>query len=94
MFTGNRMVVVGAGSVKHDDLVRLAEKHFGSAPVAAQHIRVEPANFIGSDIRVRYDDMPLAHVAFGFPVAGWKDADNFPLLVRRGCVAAVVSLLS
>jgi len=45
---------------------------------------MEPAKFTGSDIRVRYDSMPLAHVALAFPTAGWNDPDNFSLMVLLG----------
>lgn len=77
-----RMVVAGAGAVDHDELVKLSEKLLGSVPSAGKTAPVmEPAEFTGSDIRVRYDDMPLAHVALSFPIAGWNDPDNFPLLV-------------
>src|ERR1700750_3071483 len=59
-YTADRMVLVGAGGVPHQQLVELAEKHFsglatepysGSA-VAAQKAKPE---FIGSEIRLRDD---------------------------------------
>ncbi|KAJ2360817.1 Mitochondrial-processing peptidase subunit beta, partial [Coemansia sp. RSA 2611] len=34
-YTADRMVLVGAGGVSHDALVRLAEKHFGSVKTSA-----------------------------------------------------------
>jgi len=77
-----RMVIAGAGDITHDHLVGLAENFFGGVPTKSKReIYMEPARFTGSDIRVRFDSMPAAHVALGFPIAGWNDPDNFPLLV-------------
>ena len=83
-YTAPRMVIAGAGAVKHEQLVQLAEKHFSSIPSSApagEEPYMEPARFTGSDILIRYDDMPLAHVALGYQTAGWQDADNFPLMI-------------
>jgi len=88
-YTAPRMVVAGAGAIEHDDLVGLSEKLLGSVPSAGPKEPVmEPAFFTGSDIRVRYDDMPLAHVALSFPIAGWTDPDNFPLLVIQSMLGS------
>lgn len=81
-YTSDRMVIAGAGAVDHKQLIELAGKHFGSVPTKpASPVIFEPARFTGSDIMVRFDDMPRAHVAYAFPTAGWSDADNYPLLV-------------
>jgi len=69
---------------KHDELVKLASDHFGklsSSPRSGKKVYKEPASFTGSDIRIRYDDMEHAHVAFGFPTAGWTDPDAYPLML-------------
>lgn len=83
-YTAPRMVIAGAGAVDHGELVGLATKLFGkvpSKPTNGIEPFMEPARFTGSDIRVRYDDMPLAYIAYGFPTAGWKDPDNFALML-------------
>jgi len=88
-YVAPRMVVAGAGAVEHDDLVKLSEKFLGSVPSQGKKEAVmEPARFTGSDIRVRYDDMPLAHVALSFPIGGWKDPDNFPLLLIQSMLGS------
>lgn len=80
-YIGPNMVVAGAGGVEHEDLVKLSEKLLGSVPSTGKRdIVMEPAKFTGSDIRIRYDDMPMAHVALGFPTGGWNDPDSFNLL--------------
>ena len=83
-YTAPRMVIAGAGAVEHDQLVKLAEKLFAnvpSAPPQGQEPYMEPARFTGSDILIRYDDMPLAHVTLAYQTAGWTDPDNFPLML-------------
>jgi processing peptidase subunit beta len=42
----------------------------------------------GSEIRVRDDSMPLAHVAIAVEGCGWADADNVPLMVANAVVGA------
>merc|ERR1712226_1271382 len=60
-YVAPRMVVAGAGAVDHKELVTLSEKLLGSVPSKGKRDPVmEPAEFTGSDIRVRYDDMPQA----------------------------------
>jgi len=83
-YTAPRMVIAGAGPIDHAELVKLAEKHFGAVPASApagQEPYMEPARFTGSDILIRHDDMPAAHVALGFQTAGWQDPDNYPLML-------------
>ena len=36
---------------------------------------------IGSDVRVRDDGMPFAHVAIAIEGCGWTNPDNIPLMV-------------
>jgi processing peptidase subunit beta len=80
-YVAPRMVVAGAGAVEHKDLVGLSEKLLGNVPTSGTKAPVmTPAQFTGSDIRVRFDDMPMAHIAYAFPTAGWTDPDTFALL--------------
>jgi len=78
------MVVAGAGAVQHDQLVSLSSKLFGNVPSTPSNGVApvkEPARFTGSDILIRYDDMPKAYVTYGFPTGGWNDPDNFALML-------------
>jgi len=43
-----------------------------------QHCR-----YTGSDVRVRDDSMPLAHVAIAVEGCGWTNPDNIPLMVAN-----------
>jgi processing peptidase subunit beta len=83
------MVVAGAGAVDHNQLVELTQNLFGSIPTKpAKKVSLAPAHFIGSDIRVRDDSEENAHIALGFEVAGWNDADNFPLMLLQTMIGA------
>ena len=82
-YTGNRLVIAGAGGISHENLVSYAQEHFGGVPAdtpeGLPQPVLEPAAFTGSDIQVRYDSYPHASIAFGFPVGGWNDPDHIPL---------------
>lgn len=47
-----------------------------------------PCRFTGSEIRVRDDNIPLAHVAIAVEGPGWTDADNIPLMVANTLMGA------
>ncbi|KIW74582.1 mitochondrial-processing peptidase subunit beta [Fonsecaea monophora] len=93
-YTADRMVLVGAGGIPHEELVKLAEKHFGhlrSAPptsyaaeVAAEQKR--KPSFIGSEVRIRDDTIPTAHIAIAVEGVSWKDDEYFPALVTQAIV--------
>jgi len=88
-YTADRMVIAGAGAVNHDQLVELTQKLFANVPrKPAKKVTLQPAKFIGSDIRVRDDSIEGAHVALAFEVAGWDDPDNFPLMLIQTMLGA------
>ena len=88
-YTGPRVVVAGAGAVEHGALVQLAQAAFGSLPGggagagAAAAPAAAPARFVGSQIRQRDDELPLAHVAVAFETGGWTHPHAFPLMVAQ-----------
>lgn len=93
-YTADRMVLVGAGGVPHQQLVELAEKHFSnlkdepstqqqSIEVSAQKTKPD---FIGSEVRIRDDTMPTANIAIAVEGVSWKDPDYFTALVTQAIV--------
>ncbi|KAH7913946.1 Metalloenzyme, LuxS/M16 peptidase-like protein [Hygrophoropsis aurantiaca] len=87
-YTADRMVLVGAGGVDHQELVKLAEKHFSSLPVSPNPIPLgrlahSRSSFVGSEVRLRDDDVPCAHVAIAVEGVGWSSPDYFPMLVMQ-----------
>ncbi|XP_003703722.1 ubiquinol-cytochrome c reductase core protein 1 [Megachile rotundata] len=86
-----RFVLAGAGGVNHSTLVDLAQKHFGQmkGPMYDEiPLPLVPCRYTGSEIRVRDDNIPLAHVAIAVEGAGWADADNIPLMVANTIMGA------
>jgi processing peptidase subunit beta len=90
-YKGCRMVLAGAGGVDHDELVKLAEKHFGD--ITNEYVNVEipvltGCRFTGSDLRSRDDDMPFVYGAIAVEGAGWENPDNLPLMVANTIVGS------
>ncbi|XP_076279144.1 ubiquinol-cytochrome c reductase core protein 1 [Lasioglossum baleicum] len=86
-----RFVLAGAGGVEHNALVELANQHFGK--MSGPHydeipLPDVPCRYTGSEIRVRDDTIPLAHIAVAVEGAGWADADNIPLMVANTLMGA------
>lgn len=44
--------------------------------------------FTGSELRVRNDDMPLAHCAIAVEGAGWDNPDNITLMVANTLIGS------
>merc|ERR1712165_546795 len=84
-YKGPRMVLAGAGGVDHGKLCELAEKNFGKIGVDVPHeVPIDMhCRYTGSDVRVRDDTMPLAHIAIAVEGCGWTNPDNIPLMVAN-----------
>ncbi|KAF2662483.1 hypothetical protein K491DRAFT_617265 [Lophiostoma macrostomum CBS 122681] len=93
-YTADRMVLVGAGGVPHQQLVELAEKYFANLPAeppnysakATAQAQKETPDFIGSEIRIRDDTLPTANIAIAVEGVSWKDDDYFTALVTQAIV--------
>ena len=90
-YSADRMVLVGAGGIPHDQLVGLAKEHFSGLPPTSPQTkayldsRAKP-NFVGSDVRVRDDNFPTAHIAIAAEGVSWNDDDYFTALVTQAIV--------
>lgn len=61
-----RFVLAGAGGVDHNQLIELANKHFGQLTGPDYDDipeYIKSCRYTGSEIRVRDDTIPLAHIA-------------------------------
>lgn len=93
-YLAERMVLVGAGGVPHHQLVELAEKHFAKLPTeppsaASSALSAEQKrrpDFVGSEVRIRDDTMPTAHIAIAVEGVSWNDNDYFTALVTQAIV--------
>ncbi|CAO1629520.1 unnamed protein product [Sympodiomycopsis kandeliae] len=87
-YTADRMVLVGAGGVDHDELVKLAEKHFSGLPVSPNPLALGKSNsassrFVGSEVRMRDDTVPVCSFALAVEGVSWSSPDYFPMLVLQ-----------
>ncbi|KAF9453122.1 hypothetical protein P691DRAFT_801991 [Macrolepiota fuliginosa MF-IS2] len=87
-YSADRMVLVGAGGVDHGELVKLAEKHFASLPVSPNPIPLgrlahPKTSFVGSEVRIRDDEIPTANIAIAVEGVGWSSPDYFPMMVMQ-----------
>lgn len=72
-----RMYVVAAGAVKHDDFVREVEKRFAGLPTHSEAPQIiEPAKYIGGSIREARDLMD-AQVLLGFEGKAYHARDFY-----------------
>ncbi|XP_066470745.1 cytochrome b-c1 complex subunit 1, mitochondrial [Tiliqua scincoides] len=88
-FKAPRMVLAAAGGIDHKELVDLAKQHFGNVPYEYKDdaVPILPhCRFTGSEIQVRDDALPLAHVAIAVEGPGWSSPDNIPLLVANSVI--------
>lgn len=89
-YAPERVVLAAAGSVSHEQLVDLAKQHFSNMPAANSSIglpasKVKPA-FVGSEIRIREDDKPAAHIALAVEGVGWGSPDYFTMLLMSSLI--------
>ncbi|CAH1164705.1 unnamed protein product [Phaedon cochleariae] len=89
-YKASRIVVAGAGGVNHEELVKLAEGNLSKLnnTYPGEIPSVTPCRFTGSEIRVRDDSLPLAHVAIAVESAGWTDPDTLTLMVASTLMGA------
>ncbi|KAF2753151.1 mitochondrial processing peptidase beta subunit [Pseudovirgaria hyperparasitica] len=91
-YTADRMVLVGAGGIPHQELVKLAEKYFANVPTSPSATGAHPAiqkakpDFVGSEVRIRDDTLPTANIALAVEGVSWKDDDYFTGLVTQAIV--------
>jgi predicted Zn-dependent peptidase len=74
-YRAGSMTLVASGAVRHDEIVKLAEKAFsglntGTAPSPA------PSRYIGGDARYN-EDLEQAHIALAFPGLSNADPDYY-----------------
>ncbi|XP_015523395.1 mitochondrial-processing peptidase subunit beta [Neodiprion pinetum] len=89
-YKASRCVLAGAGGVDHAQLVDLAKKHFSGLDnkIEGEIPLIHHCRYTGSEVRVRDDSIPLAHIAIAVEGAGWTDADNIPLMVANTLMGA------
>ncbi|XP_054162959.1 mitochondrial-processing peptidase subunit beta-like [Oppia nitens] len=88
-YRGPRLVVAGAGGVNHEEFVGLCDKYLGNANQEVDAASVlKPCQFIGGDVRLKDDSMPLTHVAIALESVGWANPDNIALMVANTLIGS------
>lgn len=70
-YTPDRMILVAAGAVDHDSIVRMAEETFGHLKSGSEAL-ASPAIFGGAEVR-RVKALEQAHLAMAFDAPGFQD---------------------
>ncbi|XP_022906428.1 mitochondrial-processing peptidase subunit beta [Onthophagus taurus] len=89
-YKASRIVIAGAGGVKHNELVNMVKENFGKInnEYKGEVPCLTPCRFTGSEVRVRDDSLPLAHIALAVEGAGWTDPDTLTLMVASTLLGA------
>ena len=90
-YVAPRMVVVATGPVEHNELVNMVDKAFSKTPTTPSGpsvVDLQPAYFTGSDIRVRDDEMPLAHIATAWETVELTHADSPATMVIQAMLGS------
>ncbi|CCH43434.1 Mitochondrial-processing peptidase subunit beta [Wickerhamomyces ciferrii] len=90
-YAGDRMVLVGTGSVNHEDLVKYADKYFNHLKPSPKKLplgtpRGELPVFHGDEIKIQDDSIPNTHLAIAVEGVSWSGADYFTALVTQSIV--------
>ena len=74
-YYGGNMVLVGSGRIDHDEMMRLAEKHFGSLPPGRAGDR-NPAQYTGG-LFIENRPSEQVHLLMGFPGVSIADDQHY-----------------
>jgi len=87
-YTADRMVVVGAGAVKHEELVRLAEAAFSSLPEKSgvDLHSLPPVRYTGSSVTIEDVSLDKVHVALAVEGTSWSSPDQLTMMVIQNIV--------
>jgi processing peptidase subunit beta len=85
-----QMVLSAAGGVGHAELLSLAEKYFTDKSLTQEQeiSRTRRCRFTGSEVRARYDDLPLAHVGIAIEGPGYGHRDSMALQVAQTVIGS------
>ncbi len=93
-YTGDRMALVGTGSVNHEELCKFAEKSFGHLGKSANenifgsttHSRYDLPTFHSSEIKIPDLTVPQTHIAISVEGIAWSSPEYFTSLVVQAMI--------
>lgn len=82
-YTADRIVVSAAGAVDHEALCKIVAEKFAACPTSGPSPVSNGGKpyFIGSDVRMREDEMDEVHFGFAFESLPWSHPDSLTLSV-------------
>ncbi len=83
------LMLIGAGRVDHDELVRLAEAAFRELPAGAD-VTHEPARFLGGERRDERD-LEQVHLVLGFSGLAHTDPDHYAAAIYSTLIGGGMS---
>lgn len=88
-YTADSMILTAAGSVDHDEVVRLAEEQFAGLRHSNGH-ETPPASYAGGSIE-REDDVEQIHLIAGCDGVGFDDVDYYPIQLFTNALGGCMS---
>ncbi|RCN52461.1 peptidase, M16 family [Ancylostoma caninum] len=82
-YRSGRMVLSAAGGVRHDEVVRLAEKYFGGLKHGDASANFQPATFKPCEIHLPVEGMDSIYGAMVVEGVSWTHEDNLALMVAN-----------
>lgn len=88
-YTADKMVIAASGGMKHDELVKLAEKAFGGVKAGLPVVGETKPYFCGAELLYRNDEMgPLAYLSVGWEAVPWKSPDAVTFMVMQAIIGS------
>jgi processing peptidase subunit beta len=90
-YKGDRMVLVGAGCVDHEEMVRIAIENFGHVPISTEPKplgtpRTALPEFLSGEVHVEDDSLPNIYMAIALEGCSWSSPNYFKALVAQAIV--------
>lgn len=90
-YKGDRMVLVGAGCVDHEEMIRIALENFGHVPISDSPKplgtpRTALPVFKAGEVKVADESLPNAYMAISLEGCSWSSPDYFKALVAQAIV--------
>merc|ERR550532_616419 len=81
------MVIAAVGSVKHEELVKLAANSLGNVKGGQARIGTTKPYFCGAELIYRNDEMgPTAYISVGWESVPWKSPDAITFMVMQAII--------
>lgn len=88
-FTAEKMVLVAAGPMAHEEVVEMATASMGSIPTGVPAPYVTKPYFCGAELIYRNDEMgALAYVSVGYESVPWKSPDAVTFMIMKEVIGS------